>query len=202
MQKAQLPPTLLLHLFQSFRGNMNLQGRYYKMAIEINLPLPSADSLSDVFFTTQEQRDDEKLEKVVHLRLTEIDEFPNHPFLVKFDEAMQNMAESVKTFGIQTPAIVRPKPDGRYELISGHRRKMASELVGLEELPCIIRNFNDKESVIAMIDSNLQRETILPSEKAKSYKMRLEAMSRQGARTDLTSSHWGLSQKASSRLTS
>ena len=100
---------------------------------------------------------------------------------------MQNMAESVKTFGIQTPAIVRQKDNGRFELISGHRRKMASELASLEVLPCIVRQLSDPDAIIAMVDGNLQRENILPSEKAKSYKMRLDAMSKQGKRTDLTS---------------
>jgi len=136
--------------------------------------------------SSQEERDDAKREKVLEIPLSEIDPFPNHPFLVKNDEAMQNMAESVKTFGIQTPAIVRQKGDGRYELISGHRRKMASELATLEILPCLVRQLNDPDAVIAMVDGNIQRENILPSEKAKSYKMRLDAMNKQGKRTDLT----------------
>jgi len=148
--------------------------------LEKNLK-PTDDMLAGLF-TTQEQRDDEKREKVMQIPLSEIDPFPNHPFQVKHDEAMQNMAESIKTFGIQTPAIVRQKEDGRYELISGHRRKMASDIVGFSELPCIVRQLSDTEAVIAMIDANLQRETILPSEKAKSYKMRLDAMKKQAGR--------------------
>ena len=157
------------------------------MARKIELPLPSADKIFADVTSSQEERDDANREKVIDIPLSEIDPFPNHPFLVKHDEAMQKMAESVEVFGIQTPAIVRQKDDGRFELISGHRRKMASEIVGFSELPCIIRQLSDVDAVVSMVDSNLQRETILPSEKAKSYKMRLDAMNRQGKRTDLTS---------------
>jgi ParB family chromosome partitioning protein len=149
--------------------------------------LPKKSSLVADMFTTQEQRDDEKREKVQELPLAEIDDFPDHPFQVKQDEAMQAMAESVKAFGVQTPAIVRQKEDGRYELVSGHRRKMACIIAGLDTLPCIVRQMSRDEAIIAMVDANLQREVILPSEKAKSYKMKLEAMKRQGQRTDLTS---------------
>ena len=145
--------------------------------------LPSANDL----FTTQEERDDVSREKVQDITLSEIDTFPDHPFLVKMDDSMQAMIDSVKAVGIQTPAVVRLKEDGRYELISGHRRKMACELAGLESLPCIIRQLNHDEAIIAMVDANLQREIILPSEKARSYKMKLDAMKRQGQRTDLTS---------------
>jgi len=148
----------------------------------IKLNLPSADDL----FSTQESRDDAQREKVMDISLSEIDAFPDHPFQVKMDESMQAMADSVKAFGIQTPAIVRQKEDGRYELVSGHRRKMACELAGLNTMPCIVRQMSRDEAIIAMVDSNLQREIILPSEKAKSYKMRLDAMNRQGQRTDLT----------------
>ncbi|MDR0295257.1 MAG: ParB/RepB/Spo0J family partition protein, partial [Prevotellaceae bacterium] len=148
------------------------------MAKELKLNLPPADDL----FSTQEERDDAKREKVLDIPLSEIDAFPDHPFQVKLDESMQAMAESVKTFGIQTPAIVRQKEDGRYELVSGHRRKMACELAGLDTMPCIVRQMNRDEAIISMVDSNLQRETILPSEKAKSYRMRLEAMKRQAGR--------------------
>lgn len=148
------------------------------MAKGLNLKLPSADDL----FSTQEERDDTKREKVIDIPLSEIDSFPDHPFLVKMDESMQAMTDSVKTFGIQTPAIVRQKEDGRYELVSGHRRKMACELAGLEVLPCIIRQMSRDEAIIAMVDSNLQREVILPSEKAKSYKMKLDAIRRQAGR--------------------
>jgi len=152
------------------------------------LNLPSADAL----FTTQTERDDSQREKVLDIPLSEIDSFPEHPFLVKMDESMQTMADSVKAVGIQTPAVVRLKEDGRYELVSGHRRKMASELAGLETMPCIVRQLSRDEAIISMVDSNLQREVILPSEKARSYKMKLEAMKRQsGERTDLTSAPVG-----------
>jgi ParB family chromosome partitioning protein len=157
-----------------------------KPGVKINLP-PAAD-----LFSTQEQRDDAQREKVTDIPLSEIDDFPDHPFQVRMDESMQAMAESVKAFGIQTPAIVRQKEDAgspcgrRYELVSGHRRKTACELAGVASMPCIIRQMTRDEAIIAMVDSNLQRETILPSEKAKSYKMKLDAMKRQGQRTDLT----------------
>ena len=153
------------------------------MAKELKLNLPSADDL----FSTQEERDDAQCEKVLDIPLSEIDSFPDHPFQVRMDESMQAMADSVKAFGIQTPAVVRQKEDGRYELVSGHRRKMACELAGLETMPCIVRQMSRDEAIIAMVDSNLQREVILPSEKAKSYQMKLEALKRQGKRTDLTS---------------
>jgi ParB family chromosome partitioning protein len=150
--------------------------------------LPKKSSLVAELFTTQEQRDNDKREKVLDASLEEIDDFPGHPFQVRNDEAMQSMVESVKAVGIQTPAIARQKEDGRYELISGHRRKMAALLAGLETMPIIVRDLTRDEAIIAMVDANLQRETILPSEKALSYKMKLEAMKRQGQRTDLTSS--------------
>jgi ParB family chromosome partitioning protein len=166
------------------------------MGKEIKLNLPSVDDL----FTTQEVRDDQKREKVQDIPLIEIDEFPDHPFQVRMDESMQAMADSVKLVGVQTPAIVRLKENGRYELVSGHRRRMASELAGKEIMPCIVRQMSRDEAIIAMVDSNLQREVILPSEKAKSYKMRLDAMNRQGQRTDLTYSPVGnkLAAKTSS----
>jgi ParB family chromosome partitioning protein len=126
-------------------------------------------------------------EAVQSIPLDQIDDFPDHPFHVRQDEAMAVMVESVQAVGIQTPLIVRPKEDGRYEIISGHRRKFAAALAGLEALPCIVRQFTRDEAIIAMIDANLQREVILPSEKAFSYKMKLEALKRQGKRTDLTS---------------
>jgi len=153
------------------------------MPREIKLNLPLADDL----FTTQKERDDIKREKVIEIHISEIDGFPNHPFQVRMDAEMQAMADSIKAMGIQTPAVVRKKEDGRYELVSGHRRKMACTLAGLETLPCIVRQMTRDEAIIAMVDSNLQREVILPSEKAKSYKMKLDAMKRQGSRTDLTS---------------
>jgi len=149
--------------------------------------LPKRPNLAAELFTTQEQRDDAKREKVLDIPLSEIDAFPDHPFQVKLDESMQAMADSVKAVGIQTPALVRLKDDERYELVSGHRRKMACELAGRDSMPCIVRELSRDEAIIAMVDANLQRETILPSEKAMSYKMRLDAIKRQGQRVDLTS---------------
>ena len=153
------------------------------MAKEIKMPLPSAADL----FSTQEERDNESRESVREIPLEEISDFPNHPFKVKMDESMADMAESVKQYGVLVPALVREKPEGGYEMIAGHRRKMASELAEKKEIPCIVRNFTDDEAIIIMVDSNLQREQILPSEKAFAYKMKLSAMNRQGQRTDLTS---------------
>lgn len=140
----------------------------------------------DEYFTTQEQRDDAKLKKIHEIPLEEIDEFPDHPFKVMDDEDMMNLAESVREQGIITPATLRKKEDGRYEILSGHRRKRACELAGLETLRSEVVEMDRDAAVIFMVDSNLQRTTILPSEKAFSYKMRLEAMKRQGKRTDLT----------------
>nr|WP_330424668.1 ParB/RepB/Spo0J family partition protein [Dorea formicigenerans] len=145
--------------------------------------LPSADDL----FTTQEERDHKNQEYVKNISLFDITDFPNHPFKVRMDAKMVETIESVREHGVLLPALVREKPTGGYEMISGHRRKMASELAGFENMPCIVRNLNDDEAVIVMVDSNLQREEILPSEKAFAYKMKLEAMKRQGKRTDLTS---------------
>ena len=150
---------------------------------EINMNLPSADDL----FTTQEERDQKNQEYVKDISIYEITDFPNHPFKVKMDDKMLETIESVRDHGVLVPALVREKPTGGYEMISGHRRKMASELAGFENMPCIVRNLSDDEAVIVMVDSNLQREEILPSEKAFAYKMKLEAMNRQGKRTDLTS---------------
>ena len=141
----------------------------------------------DEYFTTQEQRDDAKLKKINEIPLEEIDEFPDHPFKVLDDEDMMNLAESIREQGIITPATLRKKEDGRYEILSGHRRKRACELAGLETLRSEVVEMDRDAAVIFMVDSNLQRTTILPSEKAFSYKMRLEAMKRQGRRTDLTS---------------
>lgn len=141
----------------------------------------------DEYFTTQEQRDDAKLKKIYEIPLEEIDEFPDHPFKVLNDEDMMNLAESVREQGIITPATLRKKEDGRYEILSGHRRKRACELAGLDTLRSEVVEMDRDAAVIFMVDSNLQRTTILPSEKAFSYKMRLEAMKRQGRRTDLTS---------------
>lgn len=142
----------------------------------------------DDLFSTQESRDEAKLERIINLPPGEISDFPNHPFKVRMDEEMQQMAESVKEHGVLVPALVREKPGGGYEMVAGHRRKRAAELAELPEIPCIVRNLTDDEAIIVMVYSNLQREKILPSEKAFAYKMRLEAMKRQGQRTDLTSS--------------
>ena len=136
----------------------------------------------DDLFSTQESRDEAKLERVINLPPGEISDFPNHPFKVRMDEEMQQMAESVKEHGVLVPALVREKPGGGYEMVAGHRRKRAAELAELPEIPCIVRNLTDDEVIIVMVDSNLQREKILPSEKAFAYKMRLEAMKRQAGR--------------------
>lgn len=162
----------------------------------INLNLPTVDDL----FSTEESRAEEKLQKVQDLPLSEIDTFPDHPFQVKEDEAMLEMVDSIKRFGVLTPAVARQKEDGRYELISGHRRKRACELAGLETLPTVVRQMSRDEAIIFMVDSNLQREKILPSEKAFSLKMRLEAMKRQGQRTDLTSSPLGMKSEKKQSL--
>ena len=145
--------------------------------------LGSADDL----FTTQEMRDDAKLARIHEIPLDEIDEFPDHPYKVKDDEDMLNLMESIKENGVLTPATVRKKDDGRYEMLSGHRRHRACQLLGLETLRCEIVELDRDAATIFMCDSNLQRTVILPSEKAFAYKMRLEAMNRQGKRTDLTS---------------
>lgn len=144
----------------------------------ISMKLPSVDNL----FTTQEQRDKEKREKVRDIDITEISDFPNHPFKVKTDEKMLEMVDSIKEYGVLIPALVRPKSEGGYEMVAGHRRKMASELAGKEIMPCLVRNLTDDEAVVIMVDSNLQREEVLPSEKAFAYKMKLEAMKRQAGR--------------------
>ena len=141
----------------------------------------------DDLFSTDESRAEARLEKVVTLNPADISDFPNHPFKVKQDEAMAEMVDSVKQYGVLVPALVRPKADGGYEMVAGHRRKCAATLAGITEMPCIVRNLTDDEATIIMVDSNLQRETILPSEKAFAYKMKLEAMKRQGQRSDLTS---------------
>lgn len=141
----------------------------------------------DELFTTQEERDIAKRETVMDIPLAEISDFPNHPFKVTVDEKMLEMADSVKRYGVLVPAIVRPKQGGGYEMIAGHRRKKASELAERPTLNCIVRDLTDDEAIIIMVDSNLQREVILPSEKAFAYKMKLDAMKRQGQRTDLTS---------------
>lgn len=150
---------------------------------EIKLPLPAADDL----FSTQEERDEAKREFIADIPLTEISDFPDHPYKVKQDESMLELAASIREKGVVNPALVRPKPEGGYEMVAGHRRKFASELAGKTNMPCIVRNLTDDEATIIMVDSNLQREKVLPSEKAFAYKMKLDAMKRQGQRTDLTS---------------
>ena len=141
----------------------------------------------DDLFSTDESRAEAQLEKVVTLNPADISDFPHHPFKVRQDEAMTEMVDSVKQYGVLVPALVRPKANGGYEMVAGHRRKCAATLAGITEMPCIVRNLTDDEATIIMVDSNLQRETILPSEKAFAYKMKLEAMKRQGQRSDLTS---------------
>ncbi len=149
---------------------------------KFNLSMKGLDEL----FSSQEMRDEEKLAKIREIPLSEIDMFPGHPFKVLDNEDMQHLAESISIHGVVTPATVRQKPNGRYELISGHRRKRACELAGLETLRCEIVDMSDDEATILMVESNLHRSVILPSEKAFSYKMRLEAIKRQGQRTTST----------------
>jgi len=158
-----------------------------KSSVRDSIKLTSVDDL----FSTEEGRADSQREKVLDIPLSEINDFPNHPFKVKADEAMLEMADSVIQHGVLVPGLVRPKADGGYELVAGHRRKRASELAGKETMPCIIRKLDDDQATIIMVDSNLQRESILPSEKAFAYKMKLDAMNRQGQRTDLTSGQVG-----------
>ena len=146
--------------------------------------LTSVDSM----FTTQEERDNAQRSYVIDLPAAEISDFPDHPFKVRMDEEMEQMVESVRERGVLSPVLVRPMPDGGYQMVSGHRRKFASELAELPTVPCIVRELTDDEAIIIMVDSNLQRERVLPSEKAFAYKMKLDAMRRQqGERTDLTS---------------
>lgn len=140
--------------------------------------LTSLDSL----FTTQEQRDAAKRDSVQDIPISQISDFPEHPFKVKQDEAMLEMAESVRQYGVLVPGLVRQLADGSYQMVSGHRRKLASELAGRDTIPCIVRDLTDDEAVIIMVDSNLQRERVLPSEKAFAYKMKLDAMRRQAGR--------------------
>lgn len=144
--------------------------------------LTSVDSM----FTTQEERDNAQRSYVIDLPAAEINDFPNQPFKVRMDESMVELVDSVKQYGVLVPALVRPMPDGGYQMVAGHRRKRATELAGLPTVPCIVRELTDDEAIIVMVDSNLQREQVLPSEKAFAYKMKLEAMKRQGQRTDLT----------------
>ncbi len=147
---------------------------------ESKMILPKLDDL----FTTQEQRDYENAEKVEFIDINKISDFPNHPFKVRNDDKMQDMVKSVKTYGVIMPTIVRPKEDGTYEMISGHRRKKACQLAGVEKIKCIVRNLTDDEATILMVDSNIQREEVLPSEKAFAYKLKLEAMKHQGKKIE------------------
>lgn len=153
----------------------------------VEMRLPSLDEL----FSSQEERDDAKLKRIYEIPLEEIDPFPDHPFKVQDDEDMMNLAESIRTNGILTPATVRKKEDGRYELLSGHRRLRACQIAGIPTLRCEIVEMNLDEATIFMVDANFQRSKILPSEKAFAYKMKLDAMNRQGQRLDLTCAPMG-----------
>lgn len=158
--------------------------------------LTSVDSL----FTTQEERDIASQPRVQEIPIDQIDDFPNHPFKVRMDDNMIEMAESVKQHGILVPAIVRPKENGHYEMVAGHRRKLACTLIAKLHLPCIVRELTDEEATVIMVDSNLQREQLLPSEKAFAYKMKLDAMKRQGQRNDLTLSPMATKFDAAAKL--
>ena len=158
-----------------------------------NINLTSVDDL----FSTEESRADAGREKVMEIALTELFPFKDHPFKVKDDEAMADTAESIKEYGVLVPAIARPRDEGGYELVAGHRRHRASELAGLETMPVIVRNLDDDAATIIMVDSNLQRENILPSERAFAFKLKLDAIKRQGERTDLTSTQVGQKSKLS-----
>ena len=149
-----------------------------KSSARDSIKLTSVDEL----FSTEESRADSQREKVLDIPLSEISDFPNHPFKVKADEAMLEMADSVKQYGVLVPGLVRLKPDGVYEMVAGHRRKKASELAGKETMPCIVRDLDDDAATIIMVDSNLQRESILPSEKSFAYKMKLDALNRKAGR--------------------
>ena len=157
-----------------------------------NVKLTSVDDL----FSTEESRATEQREKVMEIPLSELRPFKDHPFKVLDDERMLDTVESVKQYGVLSPALARPHPEGGYELVFGHRRHRAAELAGLDTLPTIVRNLDDDEATIIMVDSNLQRETVLPSERAWAYRMKLDAMRHQGARTDLTSSQVGMRLQA------
>lgn len=163
---------------------------------DFTLPTNTLDEL----FSSQEERDEAKLSKIRDIPLEEIDDFPDHPFKVREDEDMFQLVESIKERGVITPATVRQKGDGRYELISGHRRKKACELAGFETLRCEVVDLDRDEATILMVESNFQRSQILPSEKAHAYKMRLDAMKRQGQRTDLTSSPLGTKLRTADEL--
>ena len=152
----------------------------------------------DDLFSTEESRADAQREKVLEIPLSELHPFKDHPFKVKDDEAMMETADSVRQYGVLVPAIARPDPEGGYELVAGHRRHRASELAGKETMPVIVRDLDDDAATIIMVDSNLQRESLLPSERAFAYKMKLEAMKHQGERMDLTSAQVGAVDKVAS----
>ena len=158
----------------------------------LNVSLKGADDI----FSTEESRQEQQREQVQQIPIGELFPFKNHPFKVLDDESMQRTVESVEQYGVLSPLIARPRPEGGYEIISGHRRQHAAQLAGLETLPVIVRNMDDDAAVLLMVDSNLQRENILPSERAFAYKMKLEALKNQGARSDLTSSQLGMKLQA------
>ena len=159
----------------------------------VNVSLNSYDDI----FSTEESRQEQKWEQVQQIPIEELFPFKEHPFKVLDDEAMQRTVESVAQYGVLAPLIARPRPEGGYEIISGHRRQHAAELAGLDTLPVIVRQMSDDAAVILMVDSNLQRENILPSERAFAYKMKLEAIKKQGARSDLTSGQFVQKSKLS-----
>ena len=154
----------------------------------------------DDLFSTEEGRADAQREKVMEIPLSELHPFKDHPFKVKDDEAMMETADSIRQYGVLVPAIARPDPNGGYELVAGHRRHRASELAGKETMPVIVRDLDDDQAAIIMVDSNLQRESLLPSERAFAYKMKLEAIKHQGARTDLTSAQVGPKLTAAEKI--
>ena len=158
----------------------------------LNVSLKGADDI----FSTEESRQEQQREQVQQIPIGELFPFKSHPFKVLDDESMQRTVESVEQYGVLSPLIARPRPEGGYEIISGHRRQHAAQLAGLETLPVIVRNMDDDAAVLLMVDSNLQRESILPSERAFAYKMKLEALKNQGARSDLTSSQVGMKLQA------
>ena len=158
----------------------------------LNVSLKGADDI----FSTEESRQEQQREQVQQIPIGELFPFKNHPFKVLDDESMQRTVESVEQYGVLSPLIARPRPEGGYEIISGHRRQHAAQLAGLDALPVIVRNMDDDAAVLLMVDSNLQRENILPSERAFAYKMKLEALKNQGARSDLTSSQVGMKLQA------
>ena len=162
----------------------------------LNVSLKGADDI----FSTEESRQEQQREQVQQIPIEELFPFKNHPFKVLDDESMQRTVESVEQYGVLSPLIARPRPEGGYEIISGHRRQHAAQLAGLDTLPVIVREMTDDAAVILMVDSNLQRENILPSERAFAYKMKLESLKNQGARSDLTSCQVGTKFRADESL--